>query len=176
MGSPGSCGTQPGCNAELIKGCASKRTTQVLSFDAPTISGNEDSSRRPQERRLVFFASQQRAETNDTHAKNRLSKQPQPAARNFWQRCSDTNRTTRRRGPATETALANNDQGHRAVTFGFQLENRGGHGSGAPPCYVVNLREVYKTGGSISSKPRVLIQRRLFLGRLKNQCASVATS
>ena len=83
---------------------------------APTISGNGDSSRRPQERRLVFFASQQRAETNDSHAKNRLSKQPQPAARNFWQRCSDTNRTTRRREPATQTPLANNVDNHRALT------------------------------------------------------------
>lgn len=28
-----------------------------------------------------------------------------------------------------------NDQGHRAVTFGFQSEIAGEHGSGAPPCY-----------------------------------------
>ena len=57
MGSPGSCGTQPRCNAEPIKGCARKLTTRFLSFVAPTICGNGDSSRRLQERRLGFFHS-----------------------------------------------------------------------------------------------------------------------
>ena len=32
--------------------------------------------------------------------------------------------------------LPDNDQGHRAVTFGIHLEIAGGHGSGAPSCYV----------------------------------------
>ncbi|WP_197999526.1 hypothetical protein [Gimesia chilikensis] len=38
-------------------------------------------------------------------------------------------------------SLLYNDQGHRAVTFGFHLEIAGGHGSGTPPCYVPDLRK-----------------------------------
>ena len=126
MGSPGSCGEEPRCNSVLIKGCASKLTTQVLSVVAPAISGNGDSSRRPQQRRLVSSARQQRTETDDTHAKNRLSKEPQPAARNFWQHGSCTKQTTRRQELDTQTALANSDGDHRGRAEDLAHRRHGG--------------------------------------------------
>ena len=63
-----------------------------------------------------FFARQERAERNDTHAKNGLSKEPQSAARNFSQRCRDTKQTTRRREHATKTDYANNADGQPGRT------------------------------------------------------------
>ena len=69
---------------------------------------------------------------------NRKSEPDEGKQRKGLEEHRDHSPTTAAQTRASNLAGLANDQGHRAVTFGFQLEIAGGHGSGAPPCYAAD--------------------------------------